>query len=1073
MIVYKRDGRVENFREYKIYYAIIRAFKACNIEDDENIASEITQKIKFSKKDYNVEEIQDIVEKELMNSNHKEVAKAYILYREKRNKARKSSIDDIVKEYLDGKNEYLNTENSNKNSMALNVQRDYFAGILSTDISTKYLLTDDIVKAHDEGIIHFHDIDYFAQKSISNCSLINLKDMLENGTIINNVKIDSPHRFLTACTIATQIILGVSSNQYGGCTISLTHLAPFLRKSYNFYIDKYKKRGFSDSDVKKFADEDLKKELQDGVQTFNYQLNSMTNSNGQSPFVSVFMYLSEDKEYINEVSMIIEEFLKQRILGFKNKKNVYITPAFPKLLYVLEENNVYKESKYYYLTVLAAKCTAKRMVPDYISEKKIKELKDGDCFPCMGCVDGKELVTYKIHDQLFVESFERMWNRLEKLFRIQNQYFCLNYNLFMDCKNVSIYDSLKGFVEVKRIVRNINTTWCDISIEKGRTIRCTLDHPFHTNRGRVLAKDLRKDDEIIVNYSQYTTEAGTQWENDYAWLCGLIVCDGTLNKSLIVSLNAVGEDDIIDKLVNVCAKYNILTNVNEINLESCGHYKNVTILSSNLKNNLIQMFEGVNKNVRHIPNQLFSMNYDVRLHFLAGMIDADGFVNKNGYITIGSTNKELALQQCALIQSLGYQAFVYLNHYKKNSDNVRYFIQFDAFDEIINVLSCKKKRKNYILCRKREKVTLSKNKITAIKYCTNPGYSYDVTTSSDHFEVSGIYSYNCRSFLMPYKDENGNSKYYGRFNQGVVTINLPDIALSSKKDFNKFWKLFEERTELCHKALRLRYKRLSSVTSNVAPLLWQDGAFARLKENESILKLLHNNYSSISLGYAGLYECVKTMTGKNFYDNDEALAFAIEVMKRLKKQCDKWQKEENIGYSLYGSPIETATYKFAKCLKKRFGENVFVKMDGIDRNYITNSVHVPVFVDIDPYKKLEIEALFQKYSTGGYISYIECADLTKNIDIVLDIIRFIYDHTMYAELNTKSDYCQKCGYDGEIKIIDVDGKLDWECPNCGNRDHNSMNVARRTCGYIGSNFWNQGRTDEIKNRVTHLDDKEV
>ena len=664
-----------------------------------------------------MEEVQDIVEDKLMASNRKDVARCYIRYRYLRGLVRESNTTDkTIFELLNGTNEYWNSENANKNAKVVTVQRDYIAGITSTDITRRFLLPKDIVEAHDAGIIHFHDADYFAQNALHNCELINLEDMLQNGTMINNILIEKPHRFLTAATIATQIITAVTSSSYGGATITLTALAPFVRSSYNKYYDKYKKRGMDDETCKKYAMEDTKKEIEDGVQTFNYQVNSMTNTNGQSPFLSVCMYLGETTEYKEELSWIIEEFLKQRILGLKNEKGVYITQAFPKLLYVLEEDNIHEDSKYYYLTELAAKCTAKRLVPDYISEKIMKECKIdatgvGRCYPCMGC----------------------------------------------------------------------------------------------------------------------------------------------------------------------------------------------------------------------------------------------------------------------------------------------------------------------------------------------------------------------RSFLTPYVDKDGNPKYYGRFNQGVVTISLPDVALSSKKDMEEFWKIFEERLELCHRALQIRHERLAHAISDIAPILWQHGALARLEKGESIHELLHNGYSTISLGYAGLYECVKYMTGNSHTDNGVGKEFALEVMKKLNDKCAEWKKAEKIDYSVYGTPIESTTYKFAKCLRNRFGI-----IEGItDRDYITNSYHVPVFEKIDPFTKLALESEFQKLSPGGAISYIECADLTNNVDAVIEVIKFIYDHIMYAELNTKSDYCQVCGYDGEIKIVDEDGKLDWKCPNCGNMDHSKMNVARRTCGYIGTNFFNQGRTDEIRNRYVHLDNHKI
>lgn len=717
MKIVKRDGHIVDYCPEKIEIAIKKANEEVPEEDrvtDVQIKNIIKYIEGLKKKRMLVEDIQDIIEVRLMALNKFALAKEYITYRYTRELVRRSNTTDLsIKELIDGESEYWNTENSNKNAKVVTTQRDYIAGITSTDISRRFLLPEDIVKAHDEGIIHFHDMDYFAQNALHNCDLINLEDMLQNGTNINGVMIEKPHRFLTAMTIATQLITAVSSSQYGGCTITLTHLAPFVRESYNRYLEKYKKRKFKLEDCKKYAKEDLTKEITDGVQTFQYQINSMTTTNGQAPFLSVCMYLGETEEYKEELALIIEEVLKQRILGMKNEKGVYITPAFPKLLYVLEEDNIKKDGKYYYLTELAAKCTAKRMVPDYISEKIMKKLKvdkngNGQCFPCMGC----------------------------------------------------------------------------------------------------------------------------------------------------------------------------------------------------------------------------------------------------------------------------------------------------------------------------------------------------------------------RSFLTPYVDSNGKPKYYGRFNQGVVTINLVDAALSSDKDMDLFWKIMDERLELCHRALQARHKRLSKVTSDVAPILWQHGALARLGKGESIHELLHHGYSTISLGYAGLYECVKYMTGHSHTDGGKAEEFGLEVMKRLNAACNKWKSEEDIDYSVYGTPIESTTYKFAKCLRERFG-----RIKGItDRDYITNSYHVPVFEEIDAFTKLKLESKFQALSPGGAISYIETPNLTNNLDAVMEVIKFIYDNIMYAELNTKSDYCQECGYEGEILL---DDDLEWYCPNCGNRDHDKLNVARRTCGYIGTNFWNKGRTQEIKERVIHIDNKDA
>ena len=720
MTVTKRDGRKVEFNRGKIVKAITKAFVEVYPDelpaDTYTFCAKIADDIEARKQDLTVEEIQDIVVRKLMASKYKDVATQYVQYRYQHELIRQSNTTDkTIKELLDGENEYWKTENSNKNPKVVTTQRDYIAGVTSTDITRRFLLPKDIVEAHDEGVIHFHDADYYAQLSLHNCELINLQDMLQNGTVINGVQIDKPHRLITAATISTQIITAVTSSSYGGATINLSHLAPFVRDSREWHRRKYLSRGMSDGEADSWAMEDTQKEIADAVQTFNYQVNSMTNTNGQAPFLSVFMYLNDDPEYQEETALLIEEFLRQRILGFKNESGHYITPAFPKLLYVLDENNITEDSPYWYLTVLAAQCTSKRLVPDYIS-----------------------------------------------------------------------------------------------------------------------AKIMRRD-----------------------------------------------------------------------------------------------------------------------------KVDANG--NGNVYGCMG-----------------------------------------------------------------------------------------------------------CRSFLTPYLDAEGKPKYWGRFNQGVVTINLPDVALSSGGDMTKFWELLDERLELCHRALQCRHERLALATADVAPILWRYGALARLPKGAPIHPLLHNGYSTLSLGYAGLYECVKYMTGES-HSHGKGFDFGIQVMEKLNEYTAKWKAAEHIDYSLYGSPIETTTYKFATCLKRRFGE-----VEGItDHGYITNSYHINVREPIDPFEKLAIEAKYQKLSPGGAIAYIECSDLTGNTDAVLEVLKFIYDNIMYAELNTKSDYCQVCGYEHEIEIVDNDGVLSWRCPNCGNTDQSKMNVARRTCGYIGTQYWNQGRTEEIRDRYVHLDNHEV
>ena len=725
MKIIKRSGTEVGFDRVKIIAAVSKANKEAPESDrlSEQQINDISYNVEnictSLNRTLNVEEIQDLVENQIMNLKYFEVARKYITYRYKRSLVRKSnSTDKQILSLIECDNEEVKQENSNKNPVINSVQRDYMAGEVSKDITKRFLLSDDIVKAHEEGIIHFHDSDYFAQH-MHNCCLVNLEDMLQNGTVISETMIERPKSFSTACNVATQIIAQVASSQYGGQSITLSHLAPFVdvsrQKLKRIVAEEFSQAGLEldQNKIDEVAELRVREEIKRGVQMIQYQVITLMTTNGQAPFVTVFMYLDEVAEgrLRDDLALVIEEMLRQRILGVKNEKGIYVTPAFPKLIYVLEEDNIKEGTKYWNITRLAAECTAKRMVPDYISEKKMLEYKvdkngEGHCYPCMGC----------------------------------------------------------------------------------------------------------------------------------------------------------------------------------------------------------------------------------------------------------------------------------------------------------------------------------------------------------------------RSFLTPYIDENGKPKYYGRFNQGVVTINLVDVACSSKGDMDKFWEILDERLELCKNALMARHERLLGTASDVAPILWQYGALARLKKGEVIDKLLFGGYSTISLGYAGLCECTKYMTGKSHTD-PEATPFALKVMQRLNDACDEWKVKENIDFSIYGTPLESTTYKFAKCLQKLFGI-----IPGVtDKNYITNSYHVHVTEEIDAFSKLSFESHFQKLSPGGAVSYVEVPDMQNNIDAVLAVMQHIYENIMYAELNTKSDYCQVCGYEGEIKIVtDDDGKLIWRCPNCGNTDQNRMNVARRTCGYIGTQFWNQGRTQEIMERVMHL-----
>ena len=724
MKIIKRNGSEVIFDSNKIIIAVTKANESvvpsARMSDIQikRIAEDVEMAASHMNRSLNVEEIQDMVEDQIMNQRAFEVARRYITYRYTRALVRKSNTtDEQILSLIECNNEEVKQENSNKNPTVNSVQRDYMAGEVSKDITRRILLPADIVEAHEKGIIHFHDSDYFAQH-MHNCDLVNLEDMLQNGTVISGTMIEKPHSFSTACNIATQIIAQVASCQYGGQSISLTHLAPFVdvsRKKIRINVEKELKTinpDVTNEDIDKITEDRLLEEIRSGVQTIQYQVVTLMTTNGQAPFVTVFMYLNEAKNEREkkDLAIIIEETLKQRYEGVKNEKGVWVTPAFPKLIYVLEEDNIHENSPYYYLTKLAAKCTAKRMVPDYISEKimlqnKIDKNGDGHCYTCMGC----------------------------------------------------------------------------------------------------------------------------------------------------------------------------------------------------------------------------------------------------------------------------------------------------------------------------------------------------------------------RSFLTPYVDENGKPKYYGRFNQGVVTVNLVDIGLSAEGDMERFWQIFDERMELCHRALQCRHERLTGTLSDAAPILWQHGALLRLPKGETIDKYLHGGYSTISLGYAGLWECILALNGKKLTE-PEGEALGLEIMKKLNEYTAKWKAAECIDYSLYGTPLESTTYKFAKCLQKRFG----IRKGITDKTYITNSYHIHVTEEIDAFKKLALEAKFQALSPGGAISYVEVPNMQNNLDAVLSVMRFIYDNIMYAELNTKSDYCQVCGFDGEIEIVEDDGKLVWRCPNCGNTDQSKMNVARRTCGYIGTQYWNQGRTQEIKERVLHL-----
>ena len=1099
--VIKRDGTKVPFDKSKIVNAIEKAMTCTPGGIDARVSNAIADYIADMPDVLSVEQIQDIVVDSLQNSPFTDVADAYSHYRELRQEIRdKEKTNASILEIIDAQNDAINQENSNKNPTVNSVQRDYMAGEVSKDLTERLLLDPEIVKAHKDGLIHFHDEDYFAQH-MHNCDLVNLEDMLQNGTVISGTYIEKPHSFSTACNIATQIIAQVASNQYGGQSITLSHLAPFVdvsRKKIGKEVHEEFYEMVQNDEIPKMPEQEtidrivenrLRKEIARGVQTIQYQVITLMTTNGQAPFITVFMYLDEvpEGQTRDDLAVIIEETLKQRIQGVKNEVGAWITPAFPKLIYVLEEDNIRPGTPYYYLTELAAKCTAKRMVPDYISEKKMLELKGG-VWTSMGCVEGKEVVVYRTSGKTYIESIERMWERLMPKYKPTLQPG-RDKDYYINLYDVDIYDNVSGWTECKRLIKNADCKVFRIKFNNGRCLDCTPDHPFETqNRGVVRADELTGNDIIKIDKKSNYVDGTEDYDENIAWLYGLLLCDSSYQKTLTVSLAAEGEDDIIYKFRKTMKDYyGLETHVKLQERGKKGTYNDVTVLSdgegTSLRfcDTLTTLFGGLIKMNRHIPSEVFAWKKNARMAFMAGMIDADGYINDSGHTTcvqIGSTNKELAIQQMMLAQSLGMRASIYQNHYKGagRGDTIRFHVAFIPTQELVDHVVCRKKKEHYDgytrknasycdfdHCQMTSRIELEKHKAT-----------YDVTTGSEHFMVSGIYSHNCRSFLTPDRTtENvanaGNwvkgQKYYGRFNQGVVTINLVDVACSSKKNVDEFWRIFDERLDLCHRALQARHKRLLGTPSDMSPIHWQYGALARLKKGEKIDKLLFGGYSTISLGYAGLYECVKYMTGKSHTD-PEAKPFALEIMQHMNDKCNEWKAAENIDYSVYGTPLESTTYKFAKCLQKRFG----IIPDVTDHDYITNSYHVNVREHIDAFTKLKFESEFQKLSPGGCLSYVEVPNMQQNIPAVMSVLQFIYDNIMYAELNTKSDYCQCCGYDGEIKIVEDDGKLVWECPNCGNRDQKKMNVARRTCGYIGSNFWNQGRTQEIRDRVVHLSD---
>ena len=1082
----KKNKQEEAFDSTKIYKSIINAMKSGSGLLRPRIAQVIVEECeeKFNKKETIAsKDVDKFVINKLNEYGQELTACAYERY--KTTKAYQESvsiIDDAIFGVIDGTNTATLDENSNKDGQLISTQRDLIAGIESRSYTERHLMPTHLLNAHNEGLIHIHDTDYMIHRGIFNCQLINLDDMLQNGTVINGKKIRKPKSFQTACTVATQISLQVANGQYGGQTFSVSHLSPFVRVSYEKWKTKVREEAniigtiLSDEDVENIAWLRTRDEVKSGVQTIQFQENTFSSSNGQTPFVSIFMWINEKPEYIKETAMIIEEMINLRYEGMENEYGVKVTPAFPKLLYVLDENNVPKDSEYRWLTDLAVKCAARRMNPDFISAKIMRQQFDGQVFPCMGCVDKDEVVNYRFNDEIYIESIVRMWERLSNYFSVQLQDATDCY--YMDLYNVEIFDSTNNaYVECKRMNKNADQgDWKLIKLSDGRHLTCTSDHPLAVkNVGRVLVNDLHVGDEIeCTNYvPDFMNRTVEKYSKDMAWLLGVLLCDGCYDRQVSSTFAFNGEDDIIERYERAIKnEMGLTTSVKLWERGEKGNYKEVraydgeTALKREVSEKLINIFGGLQKKNRQIPNDIMSGTREERLNFLGGMIDADGYIHNSekhfNTIELGSTNKELAIQTMLLANSLGYDAKILMNHYtSKDLSKIRYRVYFNTNPEIIQYITCKKKLDNYrILNRYNTTKEYFVVEITDLDY--RGEYSYDVTTSSDRFDVSGIASHNCRSFLSPWKDENGEYKFYGRFNRGVVTLNLVDIALSAKGDETRFWDIMDERLELCKEALILRDGLIRGAKPTVSPIHWMYGSIARIDKNGSLDHLLDGGYSSISLGYIGIHEMVKVMKGcSNTAPVGEE--FALRVMDYLEAKTIEWRNIKGLhGCSLYGTPSESLTYKFAQKTAKRFGE-----IKGItDKDYFTNSYHVNVLEPIDAFAKLKFESQFQKRSKGGAVSYIEVPNMDNNLEALSEIVDYMYETIQYAEINTRNgDSCGECGFMGEMAC---DDEGTWYCPQCGCKDKNKLTVVRRTCGYIGSTFWNKGKTEEINDRVMHI-----
>lgn len=1069
----KKERPEELLDEKKIYSSIIKAMKFGSGLKRPKIARLIAEEAmdKFSNKEsVTAKDICKFILKELNEYGQTLTANSYERYQTvKAIQSTEYPLDNEMNSIIDGTNVVVSEENANKNADLASTGRDLRAGVWSRSYSERKLIPPHLMQAHDEGLIHIHDTDYLTDR-IHNCQLINLYDMLWNGTVINGKKIERPHSFRTAATVATQISLSVANGQYGGQTMSVSHLAPFVRISYEREINKVKKehrkRGIniSDDDAKSIAYDRVCDEVKDGVQTIQFQENTFSSANGQTPFISLFLWVNEMPGYEQETAMIIKEILELRKKGMLNEQGIWVTPAFPKLLYLLDETNTEKGGKYTWLTDLAVQCVATRSNPDFISGKIMREQYEGNVFPCMGAVGGEEVIAYKIGDAMYCESFTRMWNRLSEIFEIVPQFDEANPNVMMWLKNVTIFDcNANRYVECKNIIRNVTSKWQKVTFDNGRTILCTPDHPFTLTNGETVQVDnLKYGDEIEICTRQICDGNISNMSTDNAWLLGMSLFKLEIGEELSAMFYSHNEDDTLNKMVQVVRDvYHFHTKYSKKVVDNV-YYNTISINCKSLKYDLIHYFEGVGKNNRHIPNVVYQSVLPVRLAFLAGLIDGDGFITEDSMVEIHTLNKELALQIIALAQSCGmYSQFGVKTYTNKNGVVChRNKVIFRPTQELISYIMSAKKRANY---KDMPQIELPNvGKVTAIDEINETDFSYDVETETEHFTVSQVWSHNCRSFLSPWKDENGEYKFYGRWNRGVVTINLPDVALSANKDIDKFWEIFDERLELVKEALIMRHNLLKNTTVNKSPIHWKYGSIARLTA-PNFNELMENGYSSISLGYIGLYEMSQAMFGKPHTD-PETMPFAKEVMQKLNDKAKLWSDTipELKGCSVYGTPSESLCYKFALKTRKRFGEMKNIT----DKDWFTNSYHYSVFEEVDAFTKLSVESEFQLMSKGGAVSYVEIPDLKDNLDVIWEIVRHIYNTCLYAELNLRTmDACLSCGFEGELSISD-DGE--WYCPNCGEKRHTFLYICKRICGYLGNTFPNKGKTMEMKKRVKHI-----